>query len=47
LGTPVRPAPPRDETLRRRRTKIAIAVAGLVPLVLVIVALIWQVAFGD
>jgi hypothetical protein len=46
LGVPAPPAPRRDETPRRQRVKIAIAVAGLVPLVAVIVTLIRQV-FGD
>jgi hypothetical protein len=47
LGVPVRPAPPRDETPRRRRLKIAMVVGGLVPVVAVVVTLIWQAAFGD
>ena len=47
LGTPVRPAPPRDETPRRRRMTTAMWVAGFVPLIAAIITLIWQVAFGD
>jgi hypothetical protein len=46
LGTPVRPAPARAETPRRRGVKIAMVVGGLVPLVALIVTLIRQ-AFGD
>ena len=47
LGTPVRPAPPRAVTPRRRGVKIAMVVGGLVPLVAVVVTLIWQALFGD